>query len=253
MFSLPESEPILRDVFSGWETNDALFRYIKNAANSTIDGAEQQLPWLDSRFVYQDVLDTEYFGNHSGSKFCSPLVKHFIGDDGFVTDDGRRTLARIIVSKYFPNWVHLWSVTDVSYTPINNYDMQEVRTKRSADSSSVTTGTQGQEEISHGRTTDNMDYKYGINTDTDDPKPSDKYYSEEGGKTTTDSTSAGMRNRVGANEEVESTRRSGNIGVTTTQNMITEERKLWLWNYFDQVFGDLDRELSLFVYDSCRV
>lgn len=246
LFDCEPSEPILRDVFSGWETNDALFKYIKSAAGNN-------LPWSSYAKVYEAILDTEYFGNHSGSKFCSPLVKKFIGQDGFVTEAGREALAKIIVSKYFPNWKHLWDVTDVEYSPIHNYDMEETREKKSADSSSTVSDLQSSEEISHGRTTDSMDYKYGLNTDIDDPKPSDKYTTGEGGTTETDQTSSSTRNRVGANEEVETTRRSGNIGVTTTQNMITEERKLWLWNYFDQIFGDLDRELSLFVYDSCKV
>ena len=46
---------------------------------------------------------------------------------------------------------------------------------------------------------------------------------------------------------------AGNIGVTTTQKLLQEERELWIWNFFDQVFNDLDRELALMFHDSCRV
>jgi hypothetical protein len=43
--------------------------------------------------------------------------------------------------------------------------------------------------------------------------------------------------------------RSGNIGVTTSQQMIQAERELWIWNYFnDVVFRDLDRSLTIQVY-----
>lgn len=43
--------------------------------------------------------------------------------------------------------------------------------------------------------------------------------------------------------------RSGNIGVTTTQQMITQQRELWMWNFFNTVvFPDIDSVLSLSVY-----
>lgn len=43
--------------------------------------------------------------------------------------------------------------------------------------------------------------------------------------------------------------RSGNIGVTTSQQMIEQERQLWMWDYFrDVVFRDLDRLLTLPIY-----
>lgn len=43
--------------------------------------------------------------------------------------------------------------------------------------------------------------------------------------------------------------RSGNIGVTTSQQMISQERELWMWNYFNNVvFPDIDAFLCLSVY-----
>ena len=43
--------------------------------------------------------------------------------------------------------------------------------------------------------------------------------------------------------------RSGNIGVTTSQQMIQSERDLWIWNFFnDVVFKDLDKALTIQVY-----
>ena len=43
-------------------------------------------------------------------------------------------------------------------------------------------------------------------------------------------------------------KRSGNIGVTTSQQMIESERKLWLWNFFESVFSDIDKILVLKIY-----
>ena len=43
--------------------------------------------------------------------------------------------------------------------------------------------------------------------------------------------------------------RSGNIGVTTSQQMIESERNLWLWNFFYKVvFPDVDKVLTLSIY-----
>lgn len=43
--------------------------------------------------------------------------------------------------------------------------------------------------------------------------------------------------------------RSGNIGVTTSQQMIQSEHELWQWNFFnDVVFPDIDRVLTLMIY-----
>ena len=43
--------------------------------------------------------------------------------------------------------------------------------------------------------------------------------------------------------------RSGNIGVTTSQQMIQSERDLWLWNFFYKVvFPDVDKVLTLAIY-----
>lgn len=43
--------------------------------------------------------------------------------------------------------------------------------------------------------------------------------------------------------------RSGNIGVTTSQQMIQSEHDLWKWNFFnDIVFPDIDRVLTLMIY-----
>lgn len=240
-----DPEPILRDVFDGWNTGNGIFSYLSAVAD---------MPWKEAENVYDEVLDIAYFGNHSGSKFCAPIVKLSIdAETGYVTEAARVTIAKILVSKYLRNWKHLWDTNNAVYNPIHNYDMAEDRNVIKADSMSENGGTMGTDITSHGRTNTEMDYKYGLNTDTDNPKPSDRIDSTEGGETSTESETSDHRNRVNAGEEQESIHRAGNIGVTTTQKLIQEERDLWIWNFFDQVFNDLDRELALMLHDPCRV
>lgn len=244
VYSDSDPEPILRDVFSGWESGTGLFSFL---------ASQTTLPWTNAENVDNSVLDVAYFGNHSGGKFCSPLVKLLINDEGVVPSEARVTIAKILISKYLNNWNHLWETNVAVYTPIHNYDMTENRNLRTADSMAEKADSAGNDTINHGRTQTEMDYKYGLNTDTENPRPSDKIHTSEGGSTVTNSSGTDNRNRVDAGEEEETIHRAGNIGVTTTQKLIQEERDLWLWNFFDQVFNDLDRELALLFHDPCRV
>lgn len=52
-----------------------------------------------------------------------------------------------------------------------------------------------------------------------------------------------------AGSETEEITRSGNIGVTTTQKLVQEERELWMWNFFETVFSDLDTILALQIHN----
>ena len=244
VYSDSDPEPILRDVFSGWESGTGLFSFL---------ATQTTLPWADAENVDNSVLDVAYFGNHSGGKFCSPLVKLLINEEGVIPPEARVTIAKILISKYLNNWNHLWETNVAVYTPIHNYDMTENRNLRTADSMAEKADSVGNDTVNHGRTQTEMDYKYGLNTDTENPRPSDKIHTSEGGSTVTNSSGTDNRNRVDAGEEEETIHRAGNIGVTTTQKLIQEERDLWLWNFFDQVFNDLDRELALMFHDPCRV
>lgn len=262
-----ESEPILRDVFDGWGEGNGIFSYLARAG---------EMPWSEDSNVESSVLDLSYFGNHSGGKFCAPLIKILLDENGKVPDSVRPTLAKVLVAKYLPNWTSLWRTNVASYDPIHNYNMYEERDLTTTeDEEKVTDGTllrtgtdtlqHGKAETtSHGRTDETDLYKYGLNTGVN-PKQSDKTVDTEGGQTVvTDSGSdVDTRNLTDKNDvsevldndgtEHEEIHRYGNIGVTTTQKLIQEERNLWLWNYFDQIFADIDREFALAFHDSCRV
>lgn len=44
------------------------------------------------------------------------------------------------------------------------------------------------------------------------------------------------------------THRHGNIGVTTNQQMLTEERELWNWYFYNYVFADIDKFITISLY-----
>lgn len=277
-----EPEPILREVFAdiGDPLSTSLFAQIKRAWRG--GDISVNVPWGDS--VDDGILDMEYLLNHSGGKFCAPIIKSllarggtYVNGDGTLSTDSVYILAKIIVGKYKQNWQRLWDTNVASYSPIHNYDMYEERDLATTEDETATTdgtlarsGTESTqygrvETVGHGRTNEQMSYKYGINTATNDPKPSDKVTNTEGGTTTTtlSGTDTDTRNLTDTTDETrtkdndgtehEEIHRYGNIGVTTTQKLLQEERQLWLWNYFDQIFSDLDKELALAFHDPCRV
>ena len=75
------------------------------------------------------------------------------------------------------------------------------------------------------------------------------------GKTVYDTTDTDTRNSSVTDSGEDSTThsytltRSGNIGVTTSQQMLKSEFELWLWNYFyDVVFPAVDKVLTVKIY-----
>lgn len=284
-------EPVISEVFDEWFEGHGIFDKLMSLAI---------MPWSEDSNVTSDILDLEYFGNRSGSKFCSPVVKYLLNDDGVLSELSREKIAKIIIAKYLTPWQRLWLTNEVSYSPINNYDVTETRNlERSNSETSIESGQTSSEyssksstdvseiyeddfsstvdeTVTHGKTNEQKHSKWGFNSG-ENPVPTDKMEYEEGGttrtltgtqtaddsSTTTDSdtetsgdTSASStvnRNKAGADEEAETTHRIGNIGVTTNQKLITEERNLWVWNFFNQVFRDIDNEITLPIFDPCRV
>ena len=208
---------LLKQVFVGWDTGDGIFPYLSENAD---------LPWESDSDIDDLSLDLAYFGNNSGCKFTSPLVNALL-TSGVLSAQSRNTLAKVIISKYKRNWDRLWATFSVDYNPIHNYDMTETRERLTSnaraesegeDQSHTGTDTLAHgkvETTQHGKGTTGMDYKYGINTDTESPKPSDKSTVNENGTTiVTDSgsdvdtknltdTRTSDKNAVEAGEETE--------------------------------------------------
>lgn len=282
-FDPPDPEPILRDMF--WDPQasppnlNGILNLVRTCWINRTQGEEP--PWEEG---LDHTLDMEYFLNHSGAKFASPLVKYYynmggeyVDSNGHLTQVAKIPIADVIYVKYHVSWTRLWETNVAAYSPIHNYDMYEERDLTTTEDETIDTdgtlsrgGTESTqygrvETVGHGRTNEQMSYKYGINTATNDPKPSEKVENTEGGTTTTtlSGTDTDTRNLTDTTDETrtkdndgtehEEIHRYGNIGVTTTQKLLQEERQLWLWNYFDQIFSDLDKELALAFHDPCRV
>lgn len=257
-----DPEPILRDAFADWETG-AFFPLM-----------EEWAPW-NVEDAPSIVLSTMYFANRSGGKFCSPLVKVLINEEGLVDSTKYQLIANILKAKYLIPWTRLWQTNVVAYDPVTNYDMSEDVSRTTSDigrevtdrdlvSSVNSTRTPNMTETTvYGKGTTAVDSAQGFNSS--EFNPADKTETTDSGAdtkintgneaTATSQTDSDDATKTHDNLEVEGvhTHRVGNIGVTTNQKLVQEERNLWLWNYFNSVFRDIDNELSLAFYDPCRV
>lgn len=168
---------------------------------------------------------------------------------------------------------HNWTETETQ-TP-TNWKETETQTPTNWTETETQTPTNWK-ETTEGADTDNESttttQKYGFNSS--DPvndgiavtKSKDKHTSERTGTYETETERTGTyetettrtgkyeteRERTGTYEhETEYDTKlhiHGNIGVTTSQQMIESERNLWMWQYFEQVFMDVDSVLACKVY-----
>lgn len=243
-FTRPSFEtPVLRDVFPDWKIGNGIFDALDEVDN---------MPWKDAADSLY--LDLDYFGNHSGCKFVAPIIMNIIDQESLeLIDSDRVLLATIIWTKFKEQWSRLWETNIVAYNPIHNYNMTDTRDLSKGESDSKISKTDSVDTTEHGKTSEGTSFVYGLNNDDANGKPSDRSKSEEGGETSVTVDSTYSDDSVKAASEHEETSRSGNIGVTTTQNMLTQEREVWMWNFFEQIYKDIDSVLSLSVYDPCRI
>lgn len=69
---------------------------------------------------------------------------------------------------------------------------------------------------------------------------------------TTDKTTENTTDNNKTNETIERTRK-GNVGQNSYQELLQQEFNLWKWNFYKQVFEDVDKFLVLSVFDPCSL
>ena len=233
--------PLLREAFADWKIGYGIFE--------ALESLNVDLPWSTDSII----LDIEYFGNRSGAKLSAPVVMNLLGDTEELTESSREILARIIWNKFGEPWKRLWETNVIAYNPIHNYNMTDTRNLAKGESEARVEKLDSVDSTAHGKTTEGIDYTYGLNNTDVKGKKANRTTTSEGGTTVDTGDSNRKDDTVRASNEVETITRSGNIGVTTTQKMLSDERELWVWNFFDQVYKDIDSVLALPIYDPCRV
>lgn len=186
------------------------------------------MPWSDTWTAEE--LDTVYYTWQSGCKTPSVFLSRLMGDDETITQDVLNIAATAIKARYLKRWQKLWETLEFDYNPINNYDM--VETSDLHDTHGGTdTRTTAQASASQGDV-------YAFNNASATPATRTDGASE---------SSDTMRH----GETIAHTgtfTRSGNIGIMTSQSLITEERDIWMWDIMTVIFKDIDRVLCNAVY-----
>lgn len=174
--------------------------------------------WLTQNDAH--TLDMMYYMNHSGDRTISPMFETLIQmeESGSITS-ALNLIADAIVLMYKDQWNRLYDAyITKTYDPIENYSMVEDENigSKITNSRSTSTGT------------------YGFNSDESVPTDTGL----ESSTTTGD-----------YNDNVRKLTRSGNVGVTTSQQMVQSEIDLRKWVFYGNIMSDVDRMITLSVYE----
>lgn len=243
----------VNDVYSEW-TEKGFFHYLYTMSQSAT-------PQIDIPFISTSGaatrLDLYYHGTHSGNKILSPLAENLIKDPEFI-DAYLAGIAEIFWKLYGENLLKQYAVYSIQYDPIKNYDMEEsgyddkTGTDTQTKSGNQTRAMSGQHKTTGSTTTKTKGYNSTDYVDTDKVENTDTTsYGGDGNVGDTETTTYNnVTNQMSYNNNVNhSITRSGNIGVTTSQQMIQSEIDLWQWNFYNDVlFPAVDRVITIPLY-----
>lgn len=236
-------------------------------------------PWSNLDIAL--ALDLYYYGNYSGNKAISPLLERLLNDNNIIEDSEANTVAGILYKIYIKRWTRMWEVYLSEYDPTENYNMVEngednrefVHGETITRTDNLTHNKTGNESenpnITDTRTpnlTRNVSENiYGFNSS--DPSPANSGSEVQTGTETNQRTGTNTHNYntsdidtgtqtnahtgTDTDNNTHELTRHGNIGVTTTQQMLQSEIELWQWEFFTNVlFPDIDKVLCTQIY-SC--
>lgn len=200
--------------------NDGVFHYIY---------LQGKCDWLTDEMA--SLLDIEYIINHSGNKWASPLARNTLPDDII-------RVAQIITLHFADNWNRIYNAYfNTEYKPLENYSMTEIETP----DITHTTDTNVNTDVT--TTTKGKNDTYGFNSynavgDSESSAESHNQGLFKDNYSKETSTETGTRQVT----------RSGNIGVTTSQQMLESELSLRKYKFYDTIMTDIDSILALQIY-----
>lgn len=168
----------------------------------------ESFEWLEN----SEYLDIMYYVSHSGEKYASRFYLTMLEHDKTISD-----IAKIVFTKFSDKWKRIYDAMMMEYNPINNYDMVENEKVNSKITSTVGT--------------DNKTYGFGSGT----AAPTD----------TADSTSTTEGSK---DDNFRELTRSGNIGVTTSAQLLAGELEVRKNLFIEEVMNDIDSIMCLKIY-----
>ena len=219
----------INERFPEWANGGGIFSKIYNLQTA------YRPEWLNTQ-EHAKSLDRLYHGKHSFDKIESSMSNILFTNFDV---DAYTYLTSDILIQFSLNWEKLYATLHFDYNPIWNVEGTEERTitrKLNQDKNETTNINRDTNVVSDN--TNNS--TYGFNSSA--PVPSGKI--EHTGQQNETEGNNFIATNVDNETVTDKFTRGGNIGVTTTQKMISEERDSWLWNFYEQVFTNIDSILT---------
>lgn len=198
---------------------------------------------LVTAFINDDNLTDiteEYFIGYSAEKYISPLVSKLYEKENNLDTLSQR-LAKTIYRRFATKWKKIYDALMTQYNPLENYSMLEERTPELTTEETENVNT----EVTTNRET-NASSKYkGFNAS--DPVTITTTDGSED-VTTSGASRDNETHKVTENTGKETLTRSGNIGVTTSQQMLESEFKVRQYDFYKMIYNDIDSVLCLSIY-----
>ena len=246
---------VLNAVFSLSNVNN-FFEHIYIPYTSRDNSGNETLSWYDAGMNAGDLSNAFYYKNYT-RYFWRALAD---------TLSNLSNTQKVSLAQFYANQINAilkrkayqyketLSTLGFKYNPIDNYDMEELSGSWLKDGDITTTVTP-----SGKVTTENFRTQYDNSTQTPESKSEVSYQNNAKTESTekhdhldneyiqdiyNDQTSTANVDRKAGTK----LRRHGNIGVTTTQQMIEQQRKLVEYSIIDKFFEDIEKELLLNLY-----
>ena len=157
------------------------------------------------------------------------------------------------VSKNFNVWNELWQTMNYDYNPIHNYDREEHGKDKDdgkhVETPNVTTTDHYVRDLDDSGTTD-MNTNVGAFNEGMAESESSHSETKASATGTTDNTNRRTGDITNENHDVHTHdfHAFGNIGVTTTQEMIKQQREIVQFNLTDYIVQDFKRHFCIMIY-----
>ena len=179
---------------------------------------QMEIPlWLKDENT-ADILDLDYCTVVSGDKYLS---QNFIRQYERYNIEVLRYFAMILYKRFGTKWNKIYEALNIEYNPLENYSSKEIETPNLIDTSKANSKVTVKQS---GSTFDSAVYQPYASTETAG--------TEDDNKVTT--TKTGTRTVT----------KSGNIGVTTSQQMLQSEFEVRQYDFYQGIYNDIDEFIT---------
>ena len=179
-------------------------------------------------------LDMDYAFNWAAEKSISPLLQYYVDTQ----DDTFGGVINTIAARFYNKWQKIYDAISADYKAIENFNLTEnfSETISSEQTSSQNTRLETNDDTENGAY--GFDSQAPVGT-TNQIKRITVEGSEDDNRTFTEDT----RDRSYTVDK------HGNIGTISSQRLIQQELELRRYDFFRQIFKDLDSVLTLKFYE----